>query len=95
MLGGEVRTLPLPEASDGGQTPEGDWILGEETAVQTRAGTLRGRMARLVGSGGVQATAIFSDRLPLFGLVRLELSNGAGLELHGWGHEGASAFGLR
>ena len=94
MLGGEVRTLPRPEGGAGGGTapPTGTWVLGSETAVQTHAGTLRGRSARLLGPEGITATAVFSERLPLLGLVRLELANGSGLELHAWGHAGRSAF---
>lgn len=88
LLGGRVQEIE-PEAwaagAGGGQSsgPGAHHILPDVVAVLTPAGSFPSRMAR---AGG--AKIWISSAVPAFGLVRLDLPRGAGLELHAIGTGG-------
>jgi hypothetical protein len=90
MLGGASRELPIPEVDAEGPPPDGavEFVeLGEES-VPTRAGALRAVRTEARRGAGWLARAWLAQQVPVFGLVRLDLASGAGLELHRWGRGG-------
>lgn len=89
LLGGPIRDLPW-DAPGGAGAAAGAWsTLGTES-IQTAVGTLRTRRAELRRAGRRAATAWLDAAIPVLGLARLELANGAALEIHAWGSAGRS-----
>lgn len=94
LLGGEPSELELPPTeaapapTTGARRSEARW-----TTVMTRAGSFRAREVALRDGAAAGIRLYLAEELPLFGLARMDLQGGAGLELHGFGHEGRLAFG--
>lgn len=88
LLGGPSRLLEVeaPAAARAAAPPSVAPI--GEGPVQTDAGTFRSRAVEIRREGKRIGKAWIAEGVPLFGLVRLELASGAGLELSGMGQEG-------
>jgi len=96
LLGGPSRELPLPNDADEGPPDAAApafVTLGEE-AVQTGAGILRA--TRIESRDGPRwvARAWVAREVPIFGLARMDLASGTGLELSGWGRGGRGVVDL-
>lgn len=96
LLGGPSRDLPLPDATAevGAPAARADYLpLGAEP-VQTGAGVLQA--TRLEAREGPRwvARAWVAPEVPVFGLARMDLASGAGLELSGWGRGGRGVVDL-
>jgi len=91
-FGGPSRALELPPPEEPVQGPPGAgaarWIAGEDETLLTEAGSIRARSASLYREGVLLARSWVAPAVPVFGLVRLELQGGGGLELHAWGRAG-------
>jgi len=102
LLGGEVQEIAPEEligsggSGDRGPRPaEAPRVMGQAqpTAVLTPAGSFVSRLVRFDDRAD-GAKAWFSERVPLFGLVRLETAGQLGLELHATGTGGESVVAV-
>ena len=95
LLGGASRELELPDERDEGPPSSDPTLvtLGEEP-VQTGAGTLLAtRVESRQGPSWVVRAWVASE-VPVFGLARIDLPSGTGLELSGWGRGGKGVVEL-
>lgn len=91
LMGGpaqEIRVELLQgDLSTATQPPMTGTSTTMEAPVQTEAGTFRSQLVEL-RSGTEVVRSWFAEAVPLFGLVRLQLPSGVGLELQGMGRDG-------
>ena len=93
-FGGQSRELELPPPPPPSRAAAGSWTTGPEEPLQTNAGTIRARSATLHQDGTWLARSWISPAVPVFGLVRLELQGGGGIELHAFGRGGRNVVDL-
>lgn len=92
LLGGEISELELPLEKATGSSIQSGAIEERWTTVMTGAGSFRAREVS-VREGGLSRIRIsLTDTLPLFGIVRLDLGKGVGLEAHAFGHGSPRVF---
>lgn len=94
-VGARVPGVVSAPGGVAGPKAAGGWGLapGNETAVQTEAGTFRAQVVE-AGAGDELVRSWFSPAVPLFGLVRLSLPTGVNLELYAMGEAGVPMIDL-
>lgn len=91
LLGGVPAEVELPEGEPdptAGRAP----FTERTTTVMTRAGSFSARELSM-GEGKNVVRFFVTDALPLFGLARMDLGKGQGLEVHAFGKKGRLVFG--